>query len=77
MNAKTFWKLHDNLKPTQVYKLNKHEAFAISKINLLDQTAFGQVLPLKFINEPFVEIIRFETISLKNFRLKKLKEGIF
>lgn len=74
MKPKDFWKAHNNIRPLQVYKLNDFEAFSVGKINLLEGKAYGSVIPIQYINEKFVEIIRFDTVSLENFKLKLLKD---
>ena len=74
MKTKQFWKLHNNLRPLQVYKLNESEAFTVGEINLLEEKVFGSVIPLAFVGESFVEITRFETLDLANFKLKLIKD---
>jgi hypothetical protein len=74
MKSRQFWKIHNNLRPLQVYKLNDFEAFTVGKINLLEEKVYGNIIPLEFVGEPFVEITRFETLDLSTFNLKLIKD---
>lgn len=72
LSNKEFDRALKNIRPLQVYKLNNKEAFSVSKINLLEEKAYGSVIPLEYINEKFVLITRFESIDIRKLKPKFL-----